>query len=174
MCKIRLWVFQCTKMKQHLLAALFVLAVATSASASLVMPQRRTEIAQPRADSIDYRLPTSVIPSDYLVVLEPIFDDFTFTGYVEISVDVNEATNNITLHAAEITFLETAVFDANNTRLEIYNETDDASREFRIIYFEEPLDAGSYTIKINYTGILNDKLKGFYRSSYTNSAGETV
>lgn len=161
-------------MKQHLLAALIVLAVAASASASLVMPQRRTEIAQPRADSTDYRLPTGVVPTDYLVVLEPIFDNFTFNGYVEIAVNVNEATDNITLHAAEITFLQTDVFNASDNITKILNETDDSVREFRIIHFEKTLAPGNYTIKISYTGILNNRLRGFYRSSYKNSAGKTV
>lgn len=32
---------------------------------------------------------------------------------------------------------------------------------------------GSGVLKIKFAGELNDKMKGFYRSKYTNTAGET-
>ena len=40
------------------------------------------------------------------------------------------------------------------------------------IEFAEKIKVGSGKLHIKYTGILNDNLKGFYRSKYTNPAGE--
>ncbi len=44
--------------------------------------------------------------------------------------------------------------------------------EIATISFVEPLKVGTGKLHIKYTGSLNDKLKGFYRSKYTNKAGE--
>lgn len=135
-------------------------------------PLKRTDVAKPKADGIYYRLPTSVEPNEYLVILEPNFTNFTFEGYVEIDITVLESTTNITLHAAEITFIETTVFNGS-VSVDIANEEDDATREFRILEFNGSLEPGDYTIKINYTGILNDNLRGFYKSYYTDADGAT-
>lgn len=136
-------------------------------------PFERTEVAQPRADEIYYRLPTSVVPSEYVLILAPNFTDFTFVGYVEITVTVVQETQNITLHASDITFLQTAVLNDSQIFLTIVNTTDDSTRDFHILWFATPLNIGSYQIQINYTGNLQSSYSGFYRSYYTNSEGET-
>lgn len=35
-----------------------------------------------------------------------------------------------------------------------------------------PVSSGSGTLKVDFVGELNDKMKGFYRSKYTTSAGD--
>ncbi len=44
--------------------------------------------------------------------------------------------------------------------------------EVATITFGEELKVGHGKLHITYTGILNDKLKGFYRSKYTHPSGE--
>lgn len=155
-------------MDWHLLIVSFLLLVAFVSST----PIRNTEVAQPKDDGIYYRLPTSVVPSEYLLILAPNFTDFIFEGYVEIAVTVNQETQNITLHASNITFLQTIVVNGTEN-LEISNETDDSTRDFRILWFNSTLEIGEYRIKINYTGDLQSQYKGFYRSYYTNSQNVT-
>ena len=46
------------------------------------------------------------------------------------------------------------------------------SDELATITFGEPLHLGHGKLHITYNGILNDKLKGFYRSKYTHPSGE--
>lgn len=151
---------------------LLLLSLLLTAAAQQDFIGERTEVAQPRDTTIDYRLPTNFKPSEYLVILEPDFTNFTFGGYVEISVALEEASDNITLHAAEITFLQTVVL-RDGVEISFSNETQDDTREFYIIWFDELIQPGDYLIKINYTGILNDNLRGFYRSYYTSADGET-
>ena len=51
----------------------------------------------------------------------------------------------------------------------------DRDREFYVAMFDQELQAGmTYVLKMNFEGYLNDQLKGFYRSSYTNQKGEKV
>lgn len=150
-----------------LLIILPFLIVSTSCT-----PIKRTEIAEPKSDGIYYRLPTSVVPSEYLLILAPNFIDFTFEGYVEINVAVVQKTQNITLHASDITFLETAVLKGNEA-VPISNETEDSTRDFHILWFNNSLETGEYLIKINYTGNLQSQYKGFYRSYYVNPQNVT-
>ena len=51
----------------------------------------------------------------------------------------------------------------------------DEDREFYIVQLDEDMEQGkNYVIKIKFTAILRDGLKGFYRSSYKNDQGETM
>lgn len=152
-------------MELQLLTIFILIACVTST------PFERSTIAQPRADDIYYRLPTSVIPSEYTLILAPSFTDFTFEGYVEITVAVVQETQNITLHASDITFFQTVVLNGTEN-VPVVNETEDATRDFYILWFENSLNTGTYQIKINYTGNLQSSYAGFYRSYYYNSDNE--
>ena len=44
--------------------------------------------------------------------------------------------------------------------------------EVATIFFNENLKIGTAILFIKYTGFLNEKLKGFYRSKYTSPSGE--
>ena len=53
-------------------------------------------------------LPEDVIPRKYKVFLEPNLETFTFDGEVEISVELINSTDRITLNAAELTIFSTS------------------------------------------------------------------
>lgn len=124
---------------------------------------------EPREDSSYYRLPENVIPSDYILLLEPFLPNDTFKGDVVIKVQVVEETDTITFHAAEIEFIETVVTDSSGSQVTIEREEDQEDRDFRVLYFESTLPVGEYTISISYNGILNGHNDGFYKSNYTDS-----
>ena len=50
-----------------------------------------------------YRLPRTVVPSQYRLVLEPDLDAATFSGTVSIDVMAGEAADAVTLNAIELT-----------------------------------------------------------------------
>ena len=81
-----------------------------------------------------------------------------------------ESAANITLHAAELNIENDSitVVDKDGTNVNIVNIAYDEDREFIIIHLNESLTVGkSYVVSIKYTGYLQENLKGFYRSSYT-------
>src|SRR5207302_3156480 len=47
------------------------------------------------------------------------------------------------------------------------------ARERARIHFADALEPGAWTLRIKFCGILNDKLHGFYRSQYTDTAGKS-
>ena len=112
-----------------------------------------------------YRLGKAVVPRRYDVELTPDLAAATFTGTVSIAVDVLEATPNITLNAIELDIVGCAVDGAPATW------TLEPETERMVIVPERPVDPGSATIDIEFAGILNDKLRGFYRSTFVDEDG---
>ena len=48
------------------------------------------------------RLPTTVKPVHYVVKVKPDLKEFSFTGSVEIQLDVNQSTDELVFNAAEL------------------------------------------------------------------------
>ena len=125
-------------------------------------------------------LPESVRPAHYDLTLTPNFDDFTFAGEVDIAVRMAPGTREIVLNCAEIDIKSASVRwqDAAGEQTQDATGIDyDAAAERATIRIPgTPADGltGGQHLKIAYTGELNDKLRGFYRSQYTNPEGETA
>jgi len=108
------------------------------------------------------RLPDSVLPEHYSLWFAPDLEAETFRGRESIDVILTESTSAITLNAAEIDF--DAVTITAGGRTQTARVTTDPTRETATFTVDQPIGEGRATIQITYTGILNDKLRGFYIS----------
>ncbi len=108
------------------------------------------------------RLSTNVQPEHYTLKLTPDLDKATFSGDETIDVTLAQAANSVTLNAAEIQF-ESVTANVNGRNAKADVTLDDAKQQATFA-FQRTLPAGPVTLKIEYTGILNDKLRGFYLS----------
>jgi aminopeptidase N len=108
------------------------------------------------------RLPGNVVPEHYTLWLAPDLEKETFRGRESIDVVLTEPSTTITLHAAEINFSEVTITSGGKTQTA--RVTLDATRETATFTVPQPIAEGKATIQIAYTGILNDKLRGFYIS----------
>ncbi|RNA09032.1 puromycin-sensitive aminopeptidase-like [Brachionus plicatilis] len=118
------------------------------------------------------RLPKNVLPVNYTLELQPDFTNFTFTGRVDIDVKVSSETNTVLLNSAELSFKEAVFETATGTKMTSSDVKLDEPNELATIVFPQALPIGLGKLHISYTGILNDKLKGFYRSKYVHPSGE--
>ncbi len=118
-----------------------------------------------------FRLPTNVRPEHYRVTLEPDLEAFTFTGRESVEVSVQEATAEIVLNAAELSVLSARVESQQDGELVANRIEYDGGRERVTLGFPGDVQAGAATLHIEFTGTLNDQLRGFYRSSYTAADG---
>ncbi len=118
----------------------------------------------------DYRLPRTVIPSHYELTLTPDLFAATFGGHVIVDVEVMEPVTNIVLNTAELTLGDVALVSDGGQRLSATVETDEESERSTLI-LDGTADAGSWRLDIAFDGILNDDLRGFYRSVYTDPNG---
>ena len=119
-----------------------------------------------------YRLARSVVPSAYRLFLTPDIEGGAFAGRVEIDVVIAEATDRITLHAKALE-LGAATITAADTTVRSTDTLHDETYETATFVFDTPLPLGPATLEIAYTGVLNDQLSGFYRSTFVDPDGVT-
>jgi aminopeptidase N len=108
------------------------------------------------------RLPETVVPESYRITFAPDLAKATFTGEETIRVQVRQQTPSITLSSAEIEFQKVEVTAGGSTQKATVTKDDKA--EMATLTLEHPLAAGPAEIHIQFTGILNDQLRGFYLS----------
>ncbi|KAB8302634.1 hypothetical protein EYC80_006002 [Monilinia laxa] len=117
-------------------------------------------------------LPANVIPRHYDLTLEPDFKKSTYEGTVIIDLDVAEDTTSISLNTLELEIHSTKITSGSevisSTPDVTYNENDQTTK----VAFKETIPQGTKAqIEIKFTGQLNDKMAGFYRSTYRNADG---
>jgi aminopeptidase N/puromycin-sensitive aminopeptidase len=108
------------------------------------------------------RLPTTVIPEHYTLLLTPDLKAATFTGVETIEVTLAEPSKAITLNSAEIEFQSVAISSGGNQQTATV--TSDKEKEQTTFTVADQIPAGKATLSIAYTGILNNQLRGFYLS----------
>jgi len=119
-----------------------------------------------------HRLPATVVPSRYDLRLEPDLVSLTFQGEETITVTVLEPTSEIVLNAAELTIREASVTDDHGRTLTGEIALDEATERCRIA-LGTALGPGAWRLRLAFSGTLNDKLRGFYRSTYQDAQGRT-
>lgn len=114
-------------------------------------------------------LPTNVKPLLYDLTLEPFFDSFTYNGDLSIDLSVQEDTSSIVLNSLEIEISKAEVNGSAVSKISY-----DEDKQTATFDLSGPLTKGSNaTLKLAFKGILNDKMAGFYRSSYKDDDGQT-
>ncbi len=116
------------------------------------------------------QLPNTVIPERYRLSLTPDLQNFTFDGHVEIDIRVNTPTSEIVLNAAELAFHE-ASLSQDGSEISAASIGTDEDAETATITLSSEAAPGPATLAISYQGVLNDQLKGFYRSRYQDAEG---
>jgi len=121
----------------------------------------------------DHRLPRFAAPVRYDLVIEPDISSASFTGSAEIEIDIIDATDRLVLNAVDLEIDEATVtgsaVDAIRPAM-----TFDADAERVTFTVETALEPGRVTLHTRFRGVLNDQLRGFYRSTYENDQGEKV
>jgi puromycin-sensitive aminopeptidase len=120
--------------------------------------------------ALEYRLPTTVVPERYDLRLEPDLKGYTFSGDETVAVVVTEPTSKVVLNALELEIDEAAV-EQNGRSIQSARIEMEPARERAHLHFRDALAPGEWKLRIKFRGTLNDKLHGFYRSQYTDSAG---
>jgi len=108
------------------------------------------------------RLPGGATPEHYTLWFAPDLATATFRGRAAIDVRLDAPTSAVTLHAAEITFGAVEIAAAGRTQTATVRL--DEKSETATLTVPQRMPAGPATIRVTYTGILNDKLRGFYLS----------
>ena len=116
-------------------------------------------------------LPSDISPNKYRLSLSPDMQKFTFDGEVQITVEVLNTVNTIILNAAELQIQKITV-TSRGKEVGILDSSLDEEDETLTISLESEISPGNAEISIQFVGQLNDRLLGFYRSSYKDIKGD--
>ena len=109
----------------------------------------------------------SPTPTHYSLELNPDLEAGTFCGRAQISVWCDEPTSQLELDAADLKIQSCHVLTVSkNLKAEAIVHD---SKEVLAVCVSEEISEGCI-IDIEYTGTLNDRLLGFYRSSFTHNS----
>uniref|UniRef100_A0A6G1SDN0 Aminopeptidase n=1 Tax=Aceria tosichella TaxID=561515 RepID=A0A6G1SDN0_9ACAR len=118
------------------------------------------------------RLPTNIKPVHYDLHLKPNFEDFTFTGKVAITYKATadtKSTHDVVLHANDLKITEGHLKPLGEGETSTVNQlsqvTYSKTTETATLEFNDAVSS-SGVINLVFTGLLNDKMKGFYRTTF--------
>ncbi len=117
-----------------------------------------------------YRLPRHVIPTHYDLRIDPDLRSHSFTGHEIVTLTVIEPTTEILLNATELD-VSTATLSAEGQPPRTGTVQMDEDHQRCRINFPAAVPPGIWQLHLVFRGTLNDKLRGFYRSSYKDAQG---
>ncbi|ELK01597.1 Puromycin-sensitive aminopeptidase, partial [Pteropus alecto] len=85
---------------------------------------------------------------------------------------VRQATNQIVMNCADIDIITASYVPEGDEEIHATGFNYQNEDEKVTLSFPSTLQPGTGTLKIDFVGELNDKMKGFYRSKYTTPSGE--
>ena len=115
------------------------------------------------------RLSNLVVPDAYRLRLAPDLDKAVFDGSVEIDVTLAEGASEIELNALDLE-IDDASAVVDGTTIHAVARIDNGLERATLV-FDRELGPGRATLVLAFRGVLNDLLRGFYRSTFTDADG---
>lgn len=112
-----------------------------------------------------HRLLSHIKPEKYTLIIKPDLDRFIFKGEEKINLRFKKSSDEIILHAKNLKITDVSLKISNSKVLKPKQITDTKS-ETVTFTFNSKIPKGKGELSLKFSGILNDKMRGFYRSSY--------
>ena len=121
--------------------------------------------------TVTTQLPRNVRPSHYDLAFAPDADKMAFTARVKIAIDVVEATDTVTLQAADLTFSKAEIAGAGGASMAGKIKVDEEAQTASFT-FDKPLAKGKYVLTIDYAGKIYTQAAGLFALDYETEAGK--
>lgn len=118
------------------------------------------------------RLTNTCIPERYELTLEPDLRSYTFRGSVRIAYRLTKASKTLVLHASGLTIDRVSVRSAVGELAGTHRFS--PKSETVTLTFPRALPKGSGTLQIVFSGQIQEKMRGLYRSTYRVDGVEKV
>ncbi|XP_020775323.2 glutamyl aminopeptidase [Boleophthalmus pectinirostris] len=145
-------------------------------------PQTSTQPPQPSkgpclpsedstGDWKNFRLPNYVNPVHYDLHLEPNMVDDTYSGTVDIQVEVTQTTKHLWLHIREtyvsaLPRLRAGASQEDGASVGVTRCFEYKTHEYVVVEAETTLAPGNYVLSLDFKGVLTGSVVGFYRVVY--------
>ena len=120
------------------------------------------------------QLPSNVRPLKYRLTLTPDLEKFTFHGEETIEIEVAEPTDSLVLNSMDLQVRSASIARDDGTEKPASRIVYDQDAETVTLSFSAPVPPGAARLSLRFTGELNDRLHGFYRSTYQTAGGDTA
>ncbi|MBP9686488.1 MAG: M1 family metallopeptidase [Candidatus Doudnabacteria bacterium] len=130
------------------------------------------------------RLPQHCVPIEYQLTIQPDLESFTFVGEEVITIHVEKSVARVVLHAAdlEVTSAEYVLPKQKPVSRRVQKKKVATAKALQSLFakisyneeaetvallFPHAVPVGKAKLRLTFRGVLNDKLRGYYRSTYT-------
>ncbi|HEX8062413.1 MAG TPA: M1 family peptidase, partial [Allosphingosinicella sp.] len=126
-----------------------------------------------QAVRIPTQLPTNVRPLQYTIAARPDAEKLRFSGRVDIDIQVLQATDSITLNAADLDFDKVSLGGSgaplalNPRKIDV-----DAGKQTATFRFARKIAPGNYRLTINYGGKIYTQAAGLFALDYEGDGGK--
>ncbi len=110
------------------------------------------------------RLFSLIQPHHYTLLLTPNLEEFVFSGKEIVTFALTRASQSLTFHASELSVKRAELIDDGKTYVPVVTYDEDAKTV--TFTFDHKLSAGEKVLHVEFSGILGEKAKGWYRSRY--------
>jgi aminopeptidase N len=152
----------------RLLAATALAACAVSPTFALTKPTRPEAV--PAAAQVTSQLPRNAVPSHYKITVTPNAADLSFVSKVSIDINLVEASDSITLNAADLVFAKAGIRQGKGKAAPA-KVTLDAAAQTATLTFPKKFTAGKYTLDIDYSGKIYQQANGLFALDYKDPKG---
>ncbi len=118
---------------------------------------------------IKVRLPSHIKPERYRLFIKPDLKGFVFEGEETIYLTLEKSVSEITLHAKELVISEVSL-QVSSIKYQVSSIKTNPKAQTVTFKFKKKIPAGKGELSLKFTGILNDKMRGFYRSQYNHQS----
>nr|XP_055063413.1 endoplasmic reticulum aminopeptidase 1 isoform X2 [Misgurnus anguillicaudatus] len=117
------------------------------------------------------RLPDTVKPQHYDLLIKPNLTSLTFSGSVEILLEVEDDTRAIILHSKNLQISRALLL---GTRPPLDLQVTEFKPHDQIALFSDhfTFTRGRHVVRLEFSANLSDNFHGFYKGTYTTSSGE--
>ena len=119
-----------------------------------------------------FRLDNYALPEKYEIFIEPDLENEKFNGHETIQLEINKPTKQIKLNTIGLKIINPKLFDSSNFE-HIPEIKFDEEHEMVEFNFNKEIGVGNFSLYLEFSGILDNSLRGFYMSTYIDEKGES-
>lgn len=117
------------------------------------------------------RLPDTVKPLHYDLLIHPNLTFLNFTGRVKIQVDVEQDTKQVLLHSKNLHISKAVILQSGDAHL-LYVRKSEPFEQIALSSQSFTFSRGVHVIQLDFSANLSNSFHGFYKGSYTTRSGE--
>ena len=120
----------------------------------------------------NFRIPSDTVANHYDLFLHPKLDSNVFSGTVTIHIEAKQPRDFFLCHIKYLNVTKSELKTESGDVVPISRAFEYPQNEFWVVQLEENVLPGNYTLYLEFDGLLDNGIVGFYKSVYTNANGE--